>query len=567
MKNKELAAIFERIGDVLEFKGENPFKIIAYRRAARVLADLTRDIESFHEKGTLKTIPGIGEGIAKKIDEYLTTGAMRKYEEVVREAPDELLDLLPVPGLGPKTLRLAAQELHVRTLEDLKKVLMDGSFALLPRMGEKKARNILKGLERFEASRKRILLGDAFPLVRAIVESLKETEGISLISPAGSLRRLSETVGDIDILVAADAGEEIIHRFAHLPDVVQVLAEGATKGSVVVRDGYQVDLRVVAEESYGAALQYFTGSKAHNVKLRGMARENGLKISEYGVFRGEKMIAGSTEEEVYGTLDLVWIPPELREDRGEIEAAARKKLPVLVQPEDLKGDLHVHSEYSDGTTSIRTIAEEAIRRGHRYVAICDHSKSVRYAGGMSESKIMRQIDEIAKLNDELTEFTVLSGVEVDILQDGSLDYSDQVLEKLDLVVAAIHSGFKHRCTERMKAAMENPHVDIIAHPTGRLISYREGYEIDIGQVMEKAAETRTALEINSYYERLDLNEVNARRAKECGVKLSIGTDAHHPSQLWMTELGVAVARRGWLESEDVLNTMSVEELKRYLSRS
>ncbi len=559
--------MFERIGDVLEFKGENPFKIIAYRRAARVLSDLTHDIESFHEKGTLKTIPGIGEGIAKKIDEYLTTGKMAKYEETVREAPSELLELMAVPGLGPKTLRLTAQELRVRTLADLKKVLMDGSFAALPRMGQKKAQNILKGLERFEASKKRISLGEAFPLVQSIVDGLKAETGVSRISPAGSLRRLKETVGDLDILVAADTGRDIIRRFTHLPDVVQVLAEGATKGSVVVRDGYQVDLRVVPEKSYGAALQYFTGSKAHNVKLRAMARENGMKISEYGVFKGEKTIAGKTEEEVYEALDLPWIPPELREDRGEIEAASKGALPVLFEQRDLLGDLHVHSEYSDGTSSIAEIAEEAIRRGHRYVAICDHSKSVRYAGGMTEDRIMRQIDEIEKLNGTLGNFTILSGVEVDILQDGSLDYPDGLLERLDVVVAAIHSGFKHRCTERMSTAMKNPHVDIIAHPTGRLISYREGYEVDIGRVMEEAAQTGTALEINSFYERLDLNDVNVRRAKEYGVKLSIGTDAHHPSQLWMTELGVAVARRGWLEKKDVLNAMPVDELKRYFSKA
>lgn len=563
MKNKELALIFEKIGDALEFKGENPFKIIAYRKAARILNDLTEDIEVIHRQGTLRDIPGIGEGIAKKIDEYLRTGKMKKYEEVTGDLPDGLLELMEIPSLGPKTLSLAHKKLGVSNLEDLRRVIEDGSLAELPGMGQKKAENILKGIERFEVSRRRISLGDAFPLVMSVVNELKQLKEIKQISPAGSLRRLKETIGDIDILVAGDKGREIIGAFTHLPEVAEILAKGETKGSVVMRGGQQVDLRVVPEDSYGAALQYFTGSKAHNIKLRYMARERGLKISEYGVFKGEKKIAGETEEEVYGTLGLPWIPPELREDRGEIEAALEGKLPSLVDETDIKGDLHVHSKYSDGSASIEELAREAMRLGYEYIAICDHSKSVKYAGGLPEDKLLKQLEEIAELNGKLKDFTILSGTEVDILQDGSLDYPDHILERLDLVVAAIHIGFKQRCTERMLQAMENPHVDVIAHPTGRLISSREGYEIEINRIIEKAAETITALEINAYYDRLDLNDINARRAKEYGVKLSIGTDAHHKHQLWMMKLGVGVARRGWLEPKDLLNTLPADKLKNW----
>lgn len=561
MENRELALIFGKIADALEFKGENPFKIIAYRKAARILNDLTEDIAVIHKHGALRNIPGIGEGIAKKIDEFLTTGKMKKYEEVVGNMPDGFLELMAIPNLGPKTLSLAYEKLGVKNFVDLKKVIEDGSLARLPGMGQKKAANILKGIERFEGSKERISLGDAFPLVTNVIGKLKQLEEVKQISPAGSLRRLKETIGDIDILVASDKGREIIRAFAHLPEVVEILAEGDTKGSVVMSPGCQVDVRVVTEDSYGAALQYFTGSKAHNVKLRGMARERGLKVSEYGVFRGEEKLAGRTEKEVYEMLNLPWIPPELREDRGEVQAAMEGKLPLLVTQTDIKGDLHVHSEYSDGSASIGEIAEEAKKLGYEYVAICDHSKSVRYAGGLSGEKILKQLEEIAELNGKLKDFTILSGTEVDILQNGTLDYPDHILEKLDIVVAAIHMGFKKDCTERMRRAMENPHVDVIAHPTGRLISSREGYQIEIHKIMEKAAETGTALEINAYYDRLDLNDLNVRRAKEYGVKLSIGTDAHHRHQLWMMKLGVGVARRGWLEPKNLLNTLPVDELR------
>jgi len=561
MRNKELADMFNAIGDALEFKGENPFKIIAYRKAARVLSDMTEDIESIHQQGKLREIPGIGEGIAKKIDEYLRTGKMKKYEEAKRDIPEGLLELLSIQSVGPKTLALAHKNLGVKNLSDFKKVASDGSLAKLPGMGNKKVENILKGMERFEVSKERISLGDAIPLVQSIVEKLKELKCVKDVSPAGSLRRFKETVGDIDILVTGAEGSKIIDYFTKLPGVGQILAKGETKGSVVMHTGQQVDVRVLSEDSYGAALQYFTGSKAHNIKLRHMARERGLKISEYGVFKGSKKIAGRIEEEVYRTLNLPWIPAELREDRGEIETAIDGKLPQLVEYEEIKGDLHVHSKYSDGSATIEELAIEAKRLGYEYIAICDHSKSVKYAGGLSEDRLLEEIEEIDRINAKLKGITVLKGTEVDILQNGKLDYLDSLLSKLDIVVAAIHTSFKKDCNKRMMSAMENPYVKVIAHPTGRLISSREGYVIDINEVIGYAAKTDTALEINAYYDRLDLNDVNSRKAKDLGVKLSIGTDAHHKYQLWMMKLGVGVARRGWLEKKDLLNTLSVTKLR------
>ena len=566
MKNKELADIFDRIGDALEFKGENPFKISAYRKAARVLRDLTEDIESYQREGRLTEIPGVGEGIAKKIDEWLTTGKMKKYEEVTSDIPAKLLDLLRIMGLGPKTLSLAHRELGIADIDDLKRVIEDGSLQELPGMGAKKVLNIVRGMQLFELSGERIPLGVAFPVVEEVVGRLKEEKSVKGISPAGSLRRMKETVGDLDILATGRRGGEIIEKFTRLPTVKEILTAGETKGSVVVEGGTQIDLRVVPEGSYGAALQYLTGSKPHNVKLRGMARDRGLKISEYGVFRGKKRIAGRTEDDVYQSLELPWIPPELREDRGEVEAAVEGHLPTLLGYDEIRGDFHVHSNYSDGAATIEEIAGRAEQLGYEWIVIADHSKSVKFARGLSEDRLLEQIEEIKKVNKKLAGLRVLSGAEVDITQDGSLDYSDEILKRLDVVIAAVHIAFKKNVTKRIVSAMENPNVDIIAHPTGRLISSREGYDIDLDRIMEKAALTNTALEINAYFDRLDLNDTNCRKAKDLGVKFAIGTDAHNLGMLWYAKLGVGVARRGWLERGDVLNSCSWPELERILKR-
>ncbi len=554
--------MFDAIADVLEFKGEMVFRVNAYRRASRVLQDLREDVTVLWKDGRLEEVPGIGEGLAEKIAEYLSTGKMKRYEEITSGVPSSLIELLRIQGLGPKTLALAQKKLKVRNLEDLKRVIDDGSLEKLPGMGAKKVENIKKGIQLFVASKERMSIGVALPIAERIIAELQEAAGVKRISVAGSLRRRRETIGDIDILCDGKNGAEIISKFTRLPSVARVLAAGDTKGSIVVQGGVQVDLRVVEPDSYGAALQYFTGSKAHNVRVREMAKKKGLKVNEYGVFKGKKRIGGRDEEDIYGAVGIPIMPPEIREDWGEIEAAEKGELPELVEPGDIKGDFHVHSKYSDGIASIADIAGKARSMGYKFVAVCDHSRSARYAGGMEPRELLKQIEEIRKVNAGLggKGFKVLAGVEVDIKADGTLDFSDDLLDKLDVVVASIHSGFKQRVTERMVAAMKNPRVHIIGHPTGRLISRREGYEVDLDRVMEAARDTGTALEINAYYDRIDLSDLNCRKAKELGVTLSIGTDSHRLEQLEFMTFGLGAARRGWLEKKDLLNTLTVPRL-------
>jgi len=570
MKNFELARMFEKIADALEIKGENQFKVIAYRKVSRILKDFPEDIEKVYREGRLREIPGIGEGIAKKISEYLKTGEMKKYREALDGIPQGLLELLDIPNLGPKTIKLAHEKLGVKNLEDLKRVIEDGSLAKLPGMGAKKVENIRVGIEMVErkgGGERRFPMGLVTPIVEEVVSVLSSIKGVEKVVPAGSYRRCKETVGDLDFLTIAEDREKVITTFTGMPMVSRVIASGGTKASVIERNlGIQMDLRVLPSESFGAALQYFTGSKAHNIKLRGIAKDKGLKISEYGVFKGEKYIAGRTEEEVYRAIGLVWIPPEMREDRGEIELAMEGKLPEILKLEDIKGDLHIHSKYSDGADTIEKIAKFGKSLGYEYVGIADHSRSVKYAGGMEIEDIYKKMEEIEALNKKISGITILMGTEVDILQDGSLDYPDEVLEKMDFVIAAVHLGFKKHVTERMLDAMDNPYVDIIAHPTGRLLSGRTGYDIDIEKVMKKAAETGVALEINAYYDRLDLDDINSRMAKQMGVKLIINTDAHNIGMMRDMKLGVCVARRAWLKTEDVLNTLPWNKLKRALRR-
>jgi len=567
MKNRELSEIFEKIGDILEFNGDSSFRVNAYRKAARVLQDLTEDIEVIHREGRLRSIPGVGEGIAKKIAEYLETGKMTKYEEVRKGVPDDLIRLLGIPGMGPKTAALVYRKLGIENIEGLERAVQEGRLRDLPGLGAKKEENILRGIKLLREAGKRISLGVALPLVERIVDDLRERAQIDQIYPAGSLRRMKETVGDIDILTTGVDGGRIIEAFTSGPGVRDVLAKGETKGSIIAEGGIQVDLRVVPQNSYGSALQYFTGSKAHNIHLREIAKSRGMKISEYGIFRGEERLGGEREEDIYSILGLSYIPPELREDRGEIEAAQEGRLPHLAEEGQIKGDLHVHSRWSDGTATIRELALRAKELGYEYIAICDHSQSLKFAGGVSLEDMAKKLEEIERVNREVSGIRVLSGTEVDIKTDGSLDYPNELLRRLDLVVAAVHTGFKQPeelITRRIVAALENPNVDIIAHPTGRLISSREGYSVDLGEVFAVAAETGTALEINAYYDRLDLSDVNCRRAQEQGVKLSIGTDAHHIDQLWMMRLGVAVARRGWVGPEQLLNTWELEKLLAWL---
>lgn len=565
MKNKELADMFDRIASALEIKGEIGFKVIAYQKAARILEDLTEDIETIAREKRLQEIPGIGGGIAQKIEEYLLTGRMKKYEETLSAVPESLLKLLDIQGVGGKTVHLAHEELGVENVDDLKRVIQDGSLAKLYGMGEKKVDNIRRGIATLEKVQERISIYEAAAIADEIVAYLKASPRVKQAAAAGSLRRMKETVGDLDILASGKNGAGIIRYFTEFPGTVRILSSGETKSSIIIRvDGpeRQVDLRIVDESEFGAALQYFTGSKAHNIKLRGMAKAKGLKISEYGVFRGSKKIAGTTEEDVYGALGLPLIPPEMREDRGEIELALEDRLPLIVGPSDIRGDLHVHSKHSDGNMSLKEIAEAARKMNYDYVAVCDHSVSVRYAHGLTAERLKKEMNEIDELNKELRGIRILKGTEVDILADGSLDFPDSLLKQLDLVIAAIHSGFKKNVTERMLKAMENPLVTTIAHPTGRLISGREGYELDLEKVLEAAQHHGKALELNAYYDRLDLNEFSLKKAKERGIRISIGTDTHYSRGMDMMRFGVGVARRAWLEKSDILNCLAIRDIVR-----
>lgn len=565
MKNQELARIFDRIADILEFRGDLVFKVNAYRRAARALEGLSADAADLAATGALECIPGIGKAIAGKVREYLSTGQVARLAELERTVPADLIDLLAVQGLGPKTLALLHRELGVKDRQGLRKALESGRAAELPGMGPKKAENILKGLELFNAGQQRLFLGQAYPLAREIAGRLRELLGTERVVPAGSLRRMRETVGDIDILVAHADGRRAVDAFLSLPHVARVLAAGDTKASIISWQGLQVDLRVVERRSYGAAQQYFTGSKEHNVRLRELARKKGMTVSEYGVFslKGNRWLAGRSEEEVYRKVGLPWIPPELREDQGEIQAALEGRLPRLVGLGDIRGDLHVHSDWSDGHASIGELAAAARARNYGYIAICDHSPSASYAGGLPAEKLQKQIEHIERYNAKHGErnFRVLSGVECDIRPDGTLDLPDRLLAELDVVVASVHSAFTRDVTERMIKACRHPQVDIIGHPTGRLISKREGYQgLDLEAVMREAAATGTALEINSYLERLDLNDRDARRASELGCRLAVNTDSHRASDLWMMELGVGVARRAWLGRKHVINCQPAAKL-------
>jgi DNA polymerase (family 10) len=568
MRNKEVAAVFSHIADALEIKGELSFKVLAYRKAARILEDLSEDIETVTREKRLQEIEGIGSGIASKIEEFLQTGRMKKQQEALSGIPESLFQLLGVQNLGAKTIHQMQKELGVQGIDDLKRVIRDGSLASLHGMGDKKVENIRKGIEMYERAQERISIYEASVVAEDVVSYLAGAPGVGRLSPAGSLRRMKESVGDIDILAEGKAGASIVRYFTRFPRVSRVLAAGTTKGSVMIATETgerQVDLRIVAGSEYGAALQYFTGSKAHNIKLRGLAKEKGLKISEYGVFRGSRKIAGREESEVYAALGLPLIPPEMREDRGEIERALEGSLPQLVDNAHIRGDLHVHSDWSDGHVSLSGLADLGRRRGYSYIAICDHSQAAKYAGGLAPSRLRRQMKEIETLNERLKGIRLLTGVEADILVDGALDLPDELLAKLDIVVGSIHSGFRKNVTARMLKAMENPHLDIIGHPTGRLISGREGYQVDLEAVLSGARRLGKALELNAYYDRLDLNEFHLKRARDLGIMISLGTDTHSSEGIGMMRFGVGIARRAWLEKKDILNCLPWSRLKKKLA--
>jgi DNA polymerase (family 10) len=561
-KNKEIAGLLYNIAELLELKGENVFKIRAYNKAARAVEGMSADIEELYAAEELESIAGVGSAIAGKIGEYLKTGRLAYYDELSKEIPPGLSEMLKIPGIGPRTVQLVFQKVGVRDIDALEQAARSHRLRRLPRFGQTREKNIVKAIERYHQRSGRIPFGKAYDLVNEIFQFLDHYVKTGTIIPAGSLRRGRDTVGDIDLLAIHDSPVQLINAFVDMPIVGQILEKGKTRATIVTRDAIQVDMRILEARSYGTSLQYFTGSKEHNVKLRSIARQHGLSLSEYSlkdVGSGENIYCDN-ESEVYQHLGLPYIPPELREDTGEIEAAISGSLPALITLQDIRGDMHIHSDWSDGADSIETLANAAQQRGYRYIGITDHSRSLGIARGLSEDRLLEQIQEISTLNDKFKNFAILSGTEVDIKADGTIDLPDSVLETCDVVVAAVHSAQRQderTMTTRIMKAMENPYVDILAHPSGRLIGERDPYRVNMTAVLEVAERTGTALEINAHPSRLDLADVYVRKAGELGVRIAIGTDAHSSSGLDLMRFGVMVARRGWLEKEDVINTLEV----------
>jgi len=565
-----LAEAFEELAELSEIKGEVRFKINAYHRAAELIRAQGEELLEIDDVKGLRKYPGIGEGIAKKILEFKETGSISKLEGLKEEVPLELISLLRVPNLGPKRAKLVYDELGIRTIDELQEAAEENRLADLPGLGPKAEQNILEGIMHMRTTSGRLLLSKAHHIQQEIVElMLARLPGLD-ISPAGSLRRMKETIGDIDILVSSADAEAVMEAFVTLPLVDKVLLRGDTKSSVVIGEGLQVDLRVVLPKEYGAALQYFTGSQSHNVRVREIAKKAGKKINEYGVFRvaDNRRLAGKTEEEVYKSLGMACPPPEIRENRGEIEAALEGKLPVLLEQDDILGDLHVHSEASDGTASLEELRKAAEELGYKYLAVTDHAANLRVAGGLDRDRIASQVEEIRKMNEAGDSSVILlAGTELNVDNDGGIDYDDEILSMLDVVIASVHGGFKQdreQITHRIITAMLNPHVKIIAHPTGRLIGQRPPYDLDLRAVIREARDTGTALELNAFPDRLDLNDEHLMEAHAKGVMIAIGTDAHRLEHLRYMVYGTATARRGWLEKGDVLNTMEPEELLEWL---
>jgi len=573
--NQELANIFYEIAYFLEMEGV-PFKPYAYEKAAIILENLEEDIKDIYQKKGfkgVKAIPGIGESIAKKIEEYLKTGKIKYYEEFKKRYPVDIEELTSVEGVGPKMVKVLYEKLGITNLKELEEAAREGKIRSLPGFGEKTEQNILQGILFLKKSGGRFLLGEVLPLAQEIEKRLKKVKGVKKISLAGSLRRRKETIGDVDILVVATKPEAVMEEFVKLPGIIKVWGKGTTKSSIRLESGIDVDLRVIPEKSFGSALQYFTGSKEHNIALRKIAIDLGLKLNEYGIFKGNKFVAGKTEEEVYKILKMQWISPELRENRGEIEAAQKGKLPRIIELKDIKGDLHCHTRWDGGANSIEEMIEIAQKMGYEYLGISDHTKYLKIEHGLDEKQLAEQRKEIDRLNSKLqalnSNFKILQGAETNILKDGRIDINDESLRKLDYAIAGIHSHFKmekSQMTERIIKAMKNPYINIISHPTGRILKRRDEYQIDFDKILRAAKETGTVLEINSYPERLDLNDINIKRAKEAGVKLIIDTDAHHKDQLRYIEFGVSQARRGWAEKKDIVNCWSLKEMLEFFNR-
>ncbi len=569
MKNRLVAKILYEVADLLELEGVE-FKPRAYRRAAQAVESCPVPIEDLVEQGRLQELAGVGESIAKKIEEIVKTGKLALHEELKAKLPVDLYALTQVEGVGPKTVKLLYEALGVRTLEDLERVAREGRIRQVKGLGPKIEEKILRGLQEARGAEKRELLGHALPLARYLCRKLMASGLVQRVEPAGSLRRGKETVGDLDLLAISDRPEEAARAFCGLPEVEEILAQGPKKSSVRLQGGLQADLRIVPSESFGAALQYFTGSKAHNIRLRERAVARGWKLNEYGLFdEHDRMIAGRTEEEIYQALGLAWIPPELREDQGEIQAAEAGALPRLVTLGEILADLHVHTDWSDGKMTLSEAVEAARARGLRYLAITDHLRFAQAIPGLSPDDLRRQIAEIHKLNEGLRDFRILCGVEANIAKDGTVDVPRDLLSELDLVIASVHTHFrlsKKEMTERLVRAVEDEGVDVLGHPTGRLIGERSAYEADWDEVFRRAAKAGTALEVNANPQRLDLPADLIRRALDYGVRFLLGTDAHAPEHLDFLEYGVLTLRRGWAEATDVLNTLPVEAFLSALKR-
>ena len=568
--NAKVSEVLYEIGEILTIKGDR-FRSRAFNMAAQRVVALTESIDKVRERGELQEIPGVGKSIAGIIEEVLDTGGSRQLEELRESLPKGVRELMELEGVGPKTAMRLQRELGIVSIDDLEAAAKAQRIRGLKGFGEKSEENLLRAIEEHRMMQGRFLLGAVLPVIDDIISYMSESDAVLEVEVAGSARRRRETVGDIDLLVASKEPEEVVERFVSMPPVIRVLSEGVTKSTVVLEKNLQVDLRVLPPEDYGAALQYFTGSKDHNVKLRTISVKMGYKLNEYGLFDREtdERVAGETEEGIYETLGMAWMEPELRENRGEIEAARGGRLPKLVSLDEIRGDLHVHTKWSDGAATIEEMARAAKDRGREYIAICDHSKSLAIARGLDEGRLREQMAEIDGLNEELEGFTVLKGFECDIKADGSLDLPDSVLKDLDFLVASVHSGFRsdeREMTERVIRAIHNDHVSAIGHPTGRLIQRRNPYAINLEEVFEAAASQGVMMEINAFPDRLDLGDVNSRAAMERGVMMAISTDAHSPGQLDFLHMGVSVARRGWLEAKDVANTLSLKELLRVADR-
>lgn len=567
--NADIAKAFDEVADLLELGNENPFRVRAYRNAARTLSGLGTEITAMLKGDEdLADLPGIGKDLAGKIKEIVDTGHLAMLEQLHRQVPGIATELLRLPGLGPKRARALYQELGIHTLEELHRALLDGRVRHVHGFGSKTEKLLLQAVEAKPKTAGRIKFATAEAYVTPLLAYLRQAPGVDEVAAAGSYRRCQETIGDIDIVASARKHKPVIDWFVRYDETEKVVEAGSTRATILLRSGLQVDLRVVDPESYGAALHYFTGSKAHNIAIRAMGQKRGFKVNEYGVFRGRKRIAGKTEAEIYGVVGLPYIAPELRENRGELEAAAAGSLPKLVELGDIKGDLHCHTKATDGQNTVREMAMAAKACGHAYIAITEHSRRIAMAHGLDPAHLARQIDEIDRLNEERLGITLLKGIEVDILDDGALDLPDSVLRRLDLVVGAIHSKFnlsREKQTERILRALERPNFSILAHPSGRLIDEREPYDIDLPRIL-KALKARGAfVELNAHPERLDLTDIHCRLAKEAGVLVSIATDAHRTQELGYLRFGVGQARRGWLEKRDVLNTRTLAELRPLLA--